>query len=86
MPRISAASVLPMAMNRDMAKLWRKLSTVKTLRIHLSENPCGGNASVSPAEKEAATMIRNGPIRKASTRIRAMGPAAVRIICSPAQW
>jgi hypothetical protein len=39
MPSVSAATVPPTARIRDVTKLCRKLSTVKTLRIHLIEKP-----------------------------------------------
>ncbi|MCY1250604.1 hypothetical protein D9M72_642590 [compost metagenome] len=75
-----------MARNIETAKLSRKLSTVKTLATHFSEKPCGGKASVSPADSDAATMMKNGPIRKATTRKRTRGEKMRGVIACSSQW
>ena len=72
MPSTSAASVAKTARNIESAKLARKLSTGKTLATQCSEKPCGGKASVSPADSEAATITTNGPTRKAISSARTM--------------
>ena len=61
----------PRAKVSESAKLERKLSTSNTFSTQRSDRPCGGKASVSPAESEAATITANGPIRNSRTSARA---------------
>jgi hypothetical protein len=58
---------------------------VKTLKTQRSDRPCGGKASVSPADSEAAMMIRNGPIRKISSRPSTSGERMREVIACSSQ-